>query len=115
MDTSLRSRLSQIWFAVQNVLFPEIEAQLGQALTPKLEQLIRILELARVEEHVASSWGAVGRPPHDRVALARTFVAKAVLDLPTTEALIGVTRGQSNHSSCVTDDLNWCACLAALV
>jgi hypothetical protein len=88
MDTSLRSRLSQIWFAVQNALFPEIEAQLGQALTPKLEQLIRILELARVEEHVASSWGAVGRPPRDRVALARAFVAKAVLDLPTTEALI---------------------------
>ena len=88
MDTSLRSRLSQIWFAVQNALFPEIEAQLGQALTPKLEQLIRILEVARVEEHVASSWGAVGRPPRDRVALARAFVAKAVLDLPTTEALI---------------------------
>ena len=88
MDTSLRSRLSQIWFSVQNALFPEIEAQLGQALTPKLEQRIRILELARVEEHVASSWGAVGRPPRDRVALARAFVAKAVLDLPTTEALI---------------------------
>jgi len=88
MDTSLRSRLSQIWFAVQNALFPEIEAQLGQALTPKLEQLIRILEVARVEEHVGSSWGAVGRPPRDRVALARAFVAKAVLDLPTTETLI---------------------------
>jgi hypothetical protein len=88
MDTSLRSRLSQIWFAVQNALFPEIEAQMGQALTPKLEQLIRILELARVEEHVASSWGAVGRPPRDRAALARAFVAKAVFDLPTTEALI---------------------------
>lgn len=32
--------------------------------------------------------GCVGRPPQDRVALARAFVAKAVLDLPTTEALI---------------------------
>jgi len=61
---------------------------MGQALTPKLEQLIRILELARVEEHVASSWGAAGRPPRDRMALARAFVAKAVLDLPTTAALI---------------------------
>ena len=44
MDTSLRSRLSQIWFAVRNVLFPEIEAQTEQALTPKPEQLIDILE-----------------------------------------------------------------------
>jgi len=88
MDTSPRSRLSQIWFAIQNALFPEIEAQLGQALTAKLEQLIRILELTRVEEHVASSWSGAGRPPRDRMALARGFVAKAVLDLPTTAALI---------------------------
>lgn len=56
MDTSARSHLSQIWFAIQNALFPEIEAQLGQAITPKLEQLIRILELACVEEHLGSSW-----------------------------------------------------------
>lgn len=89
MDTSLRSGLSQIWLAVQNILFPEIEAQIGQALTPKLlQRVIRILEMVRVEEDVASRWGAVGRPLRDRVALARGFVAKSVLDLPTTEALI---------------------------
>jgi hypothetical protein len=29
-----------------------------------------------------------GRPQRDRAALARAFVAKAVLNLPTTEALI---------------------------
>jgi hypothetical protein len=32
--------------------------------------------------------GLPGRPPQDRHALARAFVAKAVLDLPTTAGLI---------------------------
>jgi Transposase domain (DUF772) len=32
--------------------------------------------------------GLPGRPPHDRVALARAFVVKAVLGLPTTSMLI---------------------------
>jgi hypothetical protein len=41
-----------------------------------------------VDRFIPSSRGFVGRPPKDRVALARAFVAKAVLNLPTTEALI---------------------------
>jgi Transposase domain (DUF772) len=36
-----------------------------------------------------SEWpGLPGRPPHDRAALARAFVAKAVIGLPTTAMLI---------------------------
>ena len=50
--------------------------------------MIRVLEFTQVDRFIPSSRGFVGRPPKDRVALARAFVAKAVLDLPTTEALI---------------------------
>lgn len=42
----------------------------------------------RIEEFVDSTWDGVGRPQHDRGALANAFVAKAVLGLPTTAALI---------------------------
>lgn len=48
--------------------------------------LISALECVRIEERVPR-WHAVGRPPHDRGALANVFVAKAVLGLPTTAAL----------------------------
>jgi len=57
-------------------------------LTPTLEKVIRVLEFTQIDRFIPSSRGFVGRPPKDRVALARAFVAKAVLDLPTTEALI---------------------------
>ena len=57
-------------------------------LSPTLEKVVRVLEFTQVDRFIPSSRGFVGRPPKDRVALARAFVAKAVLDLPTTEALI---------------------------
>ncbi len=57
-------------------------------LSPALETVIRVLEFTQVDRFIPSSRGFVGRPPKNRVALARAFVAKAVLNLPTTEALI---------------------------
>lgn len=88
MNNTFSHRLSQVWFAIQDGLFPGIEKQLDEALTPKLQQLIRTLEVARVEEHLPDLRRMTGRPQRDRAALARAFVAKAVLNLPTTEALI---------------------------
>lgn len=51
------------------------------------DELIHTLEWARIEEFV-SGWSGIGRPPADRSALANGFVAKAVLGLTTTVALI---------------------------
>jgi hypothetical protein len=75
------------WNVVQHELMPELEARWG-AMTPKLERLIHILDWVRIEEFVAGSWCGTGRPPHERAWLANAFVAKTVLNLPTTVALI---------------------------
>jgi hypothetical protein len=79
--------LMQRWFATQGELLPHLSSQCG-GLTGKLEQLIRVLEWTRIEEFVSRTWCGIGRPPHDRAALANAFVAKAVLNLPTTAALV---------------------------
>ena len=47
-----------------------------------------MVELVRVEEWLPYSRGWRGRPLKDRAALARAFLAKAVLDVPTTRALV---------------------------
>ena len=47
-----------------------------------------MVELVRVEESLPYSRGWRGRPLKDRGALARAFLAKAVLDVPTTQALV---------------------------
>ncbi|MBP6581967.1 MAG: transposase [Chromatiaceae bacterium] len=88
MDTNCKSRLSQFWNHLQHELFPFLREEDHLALSPALEQVIRVLEFTQIERFIPSNRGCVGRPPQDRVALARAFIAKAVLDLPTTEALI---------------------------
>ena len=57
-------------------------------LTGKHRQLVTVLEVARIEVFVRTWAGLPGRPLSDRHALARAFIAKAVLGLPTTSALI---------------------------
>ena len=87
MDSRQHMKLMQRWTVVQHELMPALRLEIG-ALTPKLEKLIHTLEWVRIEEFVGSTWSGVGRRPHDRGAMANAFVAKAVLGLPTTAALI---------------------------
>lgn len=87
MNTTQRAGLLQRWTVVQEELIPELDREV-EGLTPRLEKLIHTLEWARIEDFVPV-WHGVGRPPADRSALANSFVAKAVLELTTTVALIG--------------------------
>lgn len=88
MNVDLKYRISFFLIALQQELFPFLHAEENLLLTPVLELLIRILEFVQIERFIPSTQGFVGRPPQDRIALARAFVAKAVLNLQTTEALI---------------------------
>ena len=80
--------ISQFWERFnQKTLFP-LEEAVGP-LTSALEGLIRTWEFVRVEEFVVKPWWSpLGRPPKDRAAVARAFVAKAYFNIPTTDALI---------------------------
>jgi len=86
MDATQRAGLLQRWSVVQEELIPSLGQEI-EGLTPRLTKLIHTLEWARIEEFVAARHG-IGRPPKDRSALANSFVAKAVLGLTTTVALI---------------------------
>lgn len=79
--------LSRFWGRIQGSLFPELEEELGP-LTKKQMQLISILEIVRIEQFLIRVTHCIGRPPKDRAALARAFVAKSVFNMPTTRSLI---------------------------
>jgi hypothetical protein len=78
--------LSQHWMHIQATLFPFLEEELGP-LSEKQQQLITVLEFARIENFVRNYYGCVGAPPADRQALARAFVAKAVYNISETSHL----------------------------
>jgi hypothetical protein len=79
--------ISQYWLRIQNSLFPWLEEELGE-LTEKELELVTTLELIRIERFTAFSRSLHGRPPKERAAIARAFVAKAVYNMPTTRALL---------------------------
>jgi hypothetical protein len=83
----MREMLTSAWSHIQGFLFPMLREEVGP-LTPQHERLVTVLDVARIEAFVPMWPGLPGRPPADRHALARAFVAKAVFNLPTTLALI---------------------------
>jgi len=84
MNTNLLHKRAQHWGVVQQELIPQLTTDLGP-LSGSLLTVIRTLEWARIDEFVDRRWCGIGRPLKE--ALARAFVAKAVLRLTTTEDL----------------------------
>lgn len=92
MHTTLSPVTVQRFVALQGELIGLVE-QDYTGLSPKLEQIIRAFEFTQIELAVYRDRGyaqrrGVGQPESDRCALACAFLAKAVLDLKTTRALI---------------------------
>src|SRR3990167_2655681 len=85
--SQLITSLSSYWNKIQGTLFPFLEEELDP-LTTKQQQLIKILELVRIEESIPRSYAWKGRPQKGRRAIARAFVAKAVYNMGTTTVLI---------------------------
>ena len=75
------------WSYIQGYLFPSMREDIDP-ITEALGRLVTALDVIGLEAFVPDPPRAPGRPPEDRRALARAFVAKAVLGIPTTSALI---------------------------
>jgi len=84
---SLRENLSSCWQRFQVDLFPWLGEALGP-LSARHEQLVAVLDIARIEAFAPHWHGVPGRPVAERAALARAFVAKAVFNVATTRMLI---------------------------
>ena len=82
-----RDDLLRRWSQIQQTVFPWLREDVGD-LTAKHERIVLVLDLLGLETHVPPPPGGPGCPPKDRRAIACAFVAKAVLNLPTTTALL---------------------------
>src|SRR6201987_1028790 len=75
------------WNHIQGYLFPWLREEVDP-MTEALGRLVTTLDVIGLEAFVPEPPRGPGRPPEDRRALARAFVAKVVLGVPTTSALI---------------------------
>lgn len=83
----LAADLSDLHERLQGELFPALAREVGP-LGEKLENFVKVLELAPVGALLVACPGLPGRPPSERTPLARAFIAKAVLGIPGTRGLI---------------------------
>ena len=94
----LTDKISWLMGRVQKSLFPHLNECFETPLTEQEQRLVSILEIVQVEKYVSqrarNCWR--GRKPHDRQAMARAFVAKALYRLPTTIDLIRALRATRN-------------------
>ena len=83
----LHETITSSWNHIQGFLFPLLREEAGP-LSYQHERLVIVLDMAKIEAFALMWPGLPGRPQQDRYALARAFVAKMVLNLPTTSSLL---------------------------
>jgi len=97
----LKERISWLMGTLQQSLFPHLDECLPSPLMEREKHLVKILELLQIEKFVPNSsnhqW--MGRPILEREAIARSFVAKAVLKYQHTRSLRHELRSTPNLRS----------------
>ena len=101
---SLRETLSKYWYASQQELFPSLEMEIAP-LRGRCELFVAAVEFARLKALLSSICSLSGRPPQNRAALARAFIAKAVFDIPTAPAK--AQEQQFNNPGATAGLCNW--------
>jgi len=88
MNLTPRNALLQFGHILQQVLFPAVESAVGP-MSKQLQLIAAVVSLVPLERLLSARRSRTGRPSRDRAALATAFIAKAVLNLPTTRDLMG--------------------------
>jgi IS5 family transposase len=86
----LGKAISWLLIGLQRTLFPQLEDCWKKPLTDKEQQLVSILEILKIERHIADTARnqRMGRKMSERETIARSFVAKAVYGFRTTRGLL---------------------------
>ena len=85
---SFAKKVRGFWISCQQELFPWVEDMLG-LVEGRYKKLVLALEMICVERFLPSVPDRMpGRPLKHRATLARAFLAKMVLNVATTRALV---------------------------
>lgn len=86
--------LQDLWQHLQRQLFPMLLQEVGE-LGEKDRQFVQVIGLLSLGKFLeAFRWKGIGCPPHERAWLLHAFIAKAVFQFTTTEALVDALKGR---------------------
>jgi hypothetical protein len=92
----LKEKISWMMGRLQRSLFPCLEECCISPLTEQEKQLVKTLEVIEIERHIHNSRVWTGRPPAERKAIGRCYVAKAVCRYQHTRTLIHELQARPN-------------------
>jgi hypothetical protein len=78
--------LGPMWESIQTRLFPVLE-EYTEVLSDREKRFVRICELLSLEKSVIYGTAITGRPPAERIPIARAFVCKSLYNFGTTKIL----------------------------
>jgi hypothetical protein len=87
MQLNAREIVTQFAHLLQQELFPVLESAVGP-LSADLQRLAAVMALVPLDRLLSARRASTGRPAKDRAALATAFMAKTILNLPTTRSLL---------------------------
>lgn len=86
--------LQDMWQHLQRHLFPMVLEEVGE-LGEKDRQFIQVIALLSLGKFLEPyRWKGIGCPPHERAWLLHAFIAKAVYQYATTEAVVDALKGR---------------------
>jgi hypothetical protein len=91
MQLTPRQIVTTFAHLLQEEMFPVLRTVTGP-LSRQMELLASVIALVPLERILSARRAGAGRPAKDRSALVTAFLAKAILNLPTTRDLIGRLR-----------------------
>jgi len=91
MQLNPRHLVMQFAHMLQEELFPLLQTVTGP-LSPQMQLVASVVAMLPLERLLSARRASTGRPAKDRAALITAFLAKAVLNLPTTRDLISRLR-----------------------
>ena len=92
----LTEKIPWLMGRLQRTLFPCLEECCATPLTKQEKHLVKVLEIIEIENHVCRGRQWTGRPPAERKAIARSYVAKALFRYPHTRDLIHELQARPN-------------------
>ena len=92
----LTEKIPWLMGRLQRTLFPCLEQCCTTPLTKQEQHLVKVLEIIEIESHVPKNRQWTGRPPAERKAIARSYVAKALFRYPHTRDLIHELQARPN-------------------
>lgn len=82
-----KDKIAAFLLGMPRSLFGFVQDNVGE-VTEEHKRVLAVLEVIHIDEQVPECRRRFGRPRHSRKAMARAFLAKAVMGIPSTKALV---------------------------